>query len=162
VSDQSQAIRLQILCASWAPGIQRCDICQPIRLGDLPAYIAQTPRAFSARTNRRTKHCCSHPQAATLLHRIPLVSVERIEAALDANNKVIGWRHCSTAPSIQSTFQAGVTHEAPFERPKDADHWPMRFDAHPAAPLGQSIPRREDRRLLRGLGRYATAHIAAW
>ena len=29
------------------------------------------------------------------------VSAERIEAALDANNKVIGWRHRSTAPSIR-------------------------------------------------------------
>jgi isoquinoline 1-oxidoreductase beta subunit len=44
------------------------------------------------------------------------VSVERIEAALDSNNKVIGWRHRSTAPSIASTFKAGVTHEAPFEQ----------------------------------------------
>jgi isoquinoline 1-oxidoreductase beta subunit len=44
------------------------------------------------------------------------VSSERIEAALDKNNKVIGWRHRSTAPSIASTFKAGVTHEAPFEQ----------------------------------------------
>jgi isoquinoline 1-oxidoreductase subunit beta len=44
------------------------------------------------------------------------VSAERIEAALDKNNKVIGWRHRSTAPSIASTFKAGVTHEAPFEQ----------------------------------------------
>jgi isoquinoline 1-oxidoreductase subunit beta len=44
------------------------------------------------------------------------VSAERIEAALDANNKVIGWRHRSTAPSIRSTFTAGVDHEAPFEQ----------------------------------------------
>jgi len=44
------------------------------------------------------------------------VSVERIEAALDANNKVVGWRHRSTAPSIASTFKAGVDHEAPFEQ----------------------------------------------
>ena len=44
------------------------------------------------------------------------VSAERIEAALDENNKVIGWRHRSTAPSIASTFKAGVDHEAPFEQ----------------------------------------------
>jgi isoquinoline 1-oxidoreductase beta subunit len=31
-------------------------------------------------------------------------SVERIEAALDADNKVTGWRHRSVAPSILSTF----------------------------------------------------------
>jgi len=31
-------------------------------------------------------------------------SVERIEAALDADNKVTGWRHRSVAPSIISTF----------------------------------------------------------
>jgi isoquinoline 1-oxidoreductase beta subunit len=43
------------------------------------------------------------------------VSVERIEAGLDANNKVIAWRHRSVAPSIGSTFAAGTVHEAPFE-----------------------------------------------
>ncbi len=43
------------------------------------------------------------------------VSVERIEAGLDANNKVIAWRHRSVAPSIASTFAAGAVHEAAFE-----------------------------------------------
>jgi isoquinoline 1-oxidoreductase beta subunit len=43
------------------------------------------------------------------------VSVERIEAGLDANNKVIAWRHRSVAPTIASTFAAGATHEAAFE-----------------------------------------------
>jgi isoquinoline 1-oxidoreductase beta subunit len=32
-------------------------------------------------------------------------SVERIEAAIDGNGKVTGWRHRSVAPSIISTFQ---------------------------------------------------------
>lgn len=44
------------------------------------------------------------------------VSAERIEAGVDNNGKVIGWRHRSTAPSIASTFAAGVTHQAPFEQ----------------------------------------------
>src|ERR1700755_3567318 len=39
------------------------------------------------------------------------VSVERIEAGLDANNKVVAWRHRSVAPSIGSTFAANTTHE---------------------------------------------------
>jgi isoquinoline 1-oxidoreductase beta subunit len=43
------------------------------------------------------------------------VSVERIEAGLDKNGKVIAWRHRSVAPSIASTFQANTVHEAPFE-----------------------------------------------
>jgi isoquinoline 1-oxidoreductase beta subunit len=43
------------------------------------------------------------------------VSVERIEAGLDAHNKVIAWRHRSVAPSIGSTFAAGTTHEIPIE-----------------------------------------------
>ncbi|WP_027531719.1 molybdopterin cofactor-binding domain-containing protein [Bradyrhizobium sp. WSM3983] len=43
------------------------------------------------------------------------VSVERIEAGLDKNGKVIAWRHRSVAPSIASTFAAGIVHEAPFE-----------------------------------------------
>jgi isoquinoline 1-oxidoreductase beta subunit len=43
------------------------------------------------------------------------VSAERIEAGLDANGKVVAWRHRSVAPTIFSTFQAGADHEAPFE-----------------------------------------------
>jgi isoquinoline 1-oxidoreductase subunit beta len=43
------------------------------------------------------------------------VSVERIEAGLDSNNKVIAWRHRSVAPSIGSTFAAGTTHEIGIE-----------------------------------------------
>jgi isoquinoline 1-oxidoreductase beta subunit len=43
------------------------------------------------------------------------VSVERIEAGLDANNKVVAWRHRSVAPSIGSTFAAGTTHEIGVE-----------------------------------------------
>jgi isoquinoline 1-oxidoreductase subunit beta len=43
------------------------------------------------------------------------VSVERIEAGLDRNGKVIAWRHRSVAPSIASTFAAGTVHQAAFE-----------------------------------------------
>jgi isoquinoline 1-oxidoreductase beta subunit len=43
------------------------------------------------------------------------VSVERIDAGVDAKGKVIAWRHRSVAPSIMSTFKAGADHEAPFE-----------------------------------------------
>jgi isoquinoline 1-oxidoreductase beta subunit len=43
------------------------------------------------------------------------VSVERIEAGLDKNGKVIAWLHRSVAPSIGSTFAANTVHEAPFE-----------------------------------------------
>ncbi|MBV8922130.1 xanthine dehydrogenase family protein molybdopterin-binding subunit [Bradyrhizobium sp.] len=43
------------------------------------------------------------------------VSVERIEAGLDKNGKVIAWRHRSVAPSIASTFAPNTVHEASFE-----------------------------------------------
>ena len=43
------------------------------------------------------------------------VSVERIDAGIDANGKVVAWRHRSVAPTIASTFKAGADHEAPFE-----------------------------------------------
>ena len=42
-------------------------------------------------------------------------SVERIEAALDANGKVTGWRHRSVAPSIISTFEEDTGHQFPIE-----------------------------------------------
>ena len=56
------------------------------------------------------------------------MSVERIEVALDADDKVVGWRHNSVAPSILSTFvpdsghqffiEAGMGHvDVPFEIP---------------------------------------------
>jgi isoquinoline 1-oxidoreductase subunit beta len=43
------------------------------------------------------------------------VSAERIDAGLDANGKVIAWRHRSVAPTILSIFKPDQTHEAPFE-----------------------------------------------
>jgi isoquinoline 1-oxidoreductase beta subunit len=43
------------------------------------------------------------------------VSAERIDAGLDANGKVVAWRHRSVAPSIVSIFKPDQTHEAPFE-----------------------------------------------
>jgi isoquinoline 1-oxidoreductase subunit beta len=43
------------------------------------------------------------------------VSVERIDAGIDAGGKVVAWRHRSVAPTILSTFKAGADQEAPFE-----------------------------------------------
>ncbi len=43
------------------------------------------------------------------------VSAQRIEAGLDANKKVVAWRHRSAEPSIISTFAAGADHLAAFE-----------------------------------------------
>jgi isoquinoline 1-oxidoreductase beta subunit len=43
------------------------------------------------------------------------VSVERIDAGVDAEGRVIAWRHRSVAPSIGSTFKAGTNHALPFE-----------------------------------------------
>jgi isoquinoline 1-oxidoreductase subunit beta len=43
------------------------------------------------------------------------VSAERIDAGLDANGKVVAWRHRSVAPTILSIFKPDQKHEAPFE-----------------------------------------------
>jgi len=43
------------------------------------------------------------------------VSVEHVDAGIDANGKVVAWRHRSVAPTILSTFKKGADHEAPFE-----------------------------------------------
>jgi isoquinoline 1-oxidoreductase beta subunit len=43
------------------------------------------------------------------------VSAERIEAGLDQSGKVIAWRHRSVAPSIRSTFAAGVKNQGAGE-----------------------------------------------
>jgi isoquinoline 1-oxidoreductase beta subunit len=42
-------------------------------------------------------------------------SVERIEAAFDADGKVTGWRHRSVAPSIISTFKKDDGYQFPIE-----------------------------------------------
>ena len=42
-------------------------------------------------------------------------SVERIEAAVDGNGKVTGWRHRSVAPSIISTFKPDDGYQFPIE-----------------------------------------------
>jgi isoquinoline 1-oxidoreductase beta subunit len=44
------------------------------------------------------------------------VSVERLEAGLDKDGKVVAWRHNSVAPTIFSIFMADPKHEAPFEQ----------------------------------------------
>ncbi len=43
------------------------------------------------------------------------VSIERLEAALDAQGKPTAWLHRSVAPTIESTFAAGAKGEAGFE-----------------------------------------------
>jgi len=43
------------------------------------------------------------------------VSVERIDAGIDASGKVVAWRHRSVAPTIGSTFTAGADHESAGE-----------------------------------------------
>ena len=44
------------------------------------------------------------------------VSLERLEAGLDKDGKVVAWRHNSVAPSIFSLLFADPRHEAPFEQ----------------------------------------------
>jgi isoquinoline 1-oxidoreductase beta subunit len=43
------------------------------------------------------------------------ISAQRIEAGLDANKKVVAWRHRTAEPTITSTFKAGSDHLAAFE-----------------------------------------------
>jgi isoquinoline 1-oxidoreductase beta subunit len=43
------------------------------------------------------------------------VSVEHLEAGVDAQGKPVAWLHRSVAPTNHSTFVAGAKHEAPFE-----------------------------------------------
>jgi isoquinoline 1-oxidoreductase subunit beta len=44
------------------------------------------------------------------------VSVERIEAGLDKDGKVVAWRHNSVAPTIMSLFMPDPKHEANWEQ----------------------------------------------
>ncbi len=44
------------------------------------------------------------------------VSVERLEAGLDKDGKVVAWRHISVAPTILSLFAPDPKHEMPLEQ----------------------------------------------
>lgn len=54
------------------------------------------------------------------------VSVERLEAVLDEGGRPVGWLHRSVAPSIESTFDVKVRHEAGWELGMGA--LPVAFD----------------------------------
>ena len=43
------------------------------------------------------------------------VSVERLEAGLDANGKAVAWLHRTVAPTIAAIFAPGANHEMPLE-----------------------------------------------
>lgn len=56
------------------------------------------------------------------------VSVERIEASLDAKGRPTAWLHRTAAPSITSTFAAGSKSPAPFELGMSAINVPYAID----------------------------------
>jgi isoquinoline 1-oxidoreductase beta subunit len=67
------------------------------------------------------------------------VSVERLEAGLDASGKPVAWLHRSVAPSLGSTFEAGVDHQIPIELGMGFVNTPFqlqnaRFENPPAKP----------------------------
>jgi isoquinoline 1-oxidoreductase beta subunit len=53
------------------------------------------------------------------------VSVERLEAGLDAENRPIAWLHRTVAPTIGSIFQADAVHELAFELGMGAVNMPF-------------------------------------
>ncbi|HET8995336.1 MAG TPA: molybdopterin cofactor-binding domain-containing protein [Acetobacteraceae bacterium] len=122
-------------CEAWAPvqspGGTRDDLA---RLLDLPAEkVTLHTQLLGGGFGRKSK--CDYVLEAALLSKqlgVPVqvqwtreddirhgfyhaVAVERIEAALDADRKVVAWRHRSAAPSTATTFKAGPTHQAAFE-----------------------------------------------
>ncbi|HET9019286.1 MAG TPA: molybdopterin cofactor-binding domain-containing protein [Acetobacteraceae bacterium] len=123
------------MCEAWAPvqspGGTREDLA---KLLNLPAdKVTLNTTLLGGGFGRKSK--CDYVLEAALLSQelgIPVqvqwtreddirhcfyhaVAVERIEAAVDANKKVIGWRHRSAAPTIMSTFKAGADHFMPLE-----------------------------------------------
>jgi isoquinoline 1-oxidoreductase beta subunit len=53
------------------------------------------------------------------------VSLERLEAGLDASGKVAAWRHRTCAPTILATFGPDPKHEAAFERGQGFSNLPF-------------------------------------
>ncbi len=58
------------------------------------------------------------------------VSVERLEAGLDANGKPVAWLHRTVAPTIVSIFAPDPKHEAPFELGMGAGRHALRDPEH--------------------------------
>jgi isoquinoline 1-oxidoreductase beta subunit len=122
-------------CEAWAPvqspGGTRDDLAKLLDMA--PEKVTLHTTLLGGGFGRKSK--CDYVLEAALLSKelgVPVqvqwtreddirngfyhaVAVERIEAALDANKKVIGWRHRSAAPTIISTFKAGADHQAAFE-----------------------------------------------
>jgi len=61
------------------------------------------------------------------------VSVERIEAGLDASGMPVAWLHRSAAPTIGSTFAPDPKHELPFELGMGLVNTPFAIGNPPAA-----------------------------
>ena len=135
-------------CEIWAP-VQSPGDCRAHVAGALgmdPANVKVNVTLLGGGFGRKSKHDFA-TEAAMLSKKIgaPVkvqwtreddiqhsfyhtTSVERIEVALDAEDKVTGWRHNSVAPSILSTFapdsghqffiESGMGHlDMPFEIP---------------------------------------------
>ncbi len=135
-------------CEIWAP-VQSPGDCRAHVAGALgmdPANVKVNVTLLGGGFGRKSKHDFA-TEAAMLSKKIgaPVkvqwtreddiqhsfyhtTSVERIEVALDADDKVTGWRHNSVAPSILSTFapdsghqffiESGMGHlDMPFEIP---------------------------------------------
>ncbi len=122
-------------CEAWAPvqspGGTRDDLAKLLDLS--PDKVTMHTTLLGGGFGRKSK--CDYVLEAALLSRalgVPVqvqwtreddirngfyhaVAVERIEAALDADRKVVAWRHRSAAPSTVTTFKAGATHQAAFE-----------------------------------------------
>lgn len=123
--------KAEIWAPVQSPGGTREDVAKT--LGIPPDNVTVNVTLLGGGFGRKSK--CDYALEAALLSRelgVPVkvqwtreddirhdflhtVSVERIEAGLDGNGKVIAWRHRSVAPSIASTFAAGTVHQAPFE-----------------------------------------------
>jgi isoquinoline 1-oxidoreductase beta subunit len=122
-------------CEVWAPvqsaGGTREDVAKKLGLKEEDVTVNVT--LLGGGFGRKSK--CDYAQEAALLSReigapvkvvwtreddiqsgfFHTVSVERIEAGLDANKKVTAWRHRSVAPTILSTFVPDPKHETGFE-----------------------------------------------
>ena len=72
-------------------------------------------RRSSRRRWARRSRCSGPARTTSSTASTYTTSVERIEAAIDGNGKVTGWRHRSVAPSIISTFKADDGHQFPIE-----------------------------------------------
>ena len=123
--------RLEVWAPVQSPGTVRRDLADDLGLdvGDVTVNVTLLGGGFGRKSKgdyvteaARLAKATGHPVRVQWTREDDIrhsfyhtTSVERIEAAVDGDGRVTGWRHNSVAPTILSTFAPDPGHQFPIE-----------------------------------------------